>query len=665
MLSRVTLTGAAGRGSGCAPEQARGCRAASCWHAHPLRSADAHAVQERLSAAALRCSARRCGARLRTLRTRVVVLRLLCAAGGADGEGKPGRRVDLEALRRNRAERPPAARQPPTPPRYRQYASNLGRTNDWTVALNAEIQACASAEAVLDLVAPQLERLSAVNACTALITIQRRARGPATWLQDDARFAQLLDFAARVFERMGPRELANAVYACGKLGIVPPADWLERFWHASAEVLNDFVPQGFSNTFYACGQLGILPPADWLERFWHESSAKLAEWNAQDFSNTIYACGQLGIKPPADWLERFWNVNALKLSEFIPQALSNTVYACGQLGITPPDYWLERFWHASAATLSEFVPQALSNTLYACGQLGITPPDYWLLRFWHASAATLGDFVPQALSNTLYACGQLGIAPPADWLERFWHASAVKLSEFDPQGFSNTLYACGQLSITPPADWLQCFSSSCERTLPYMVQQNLANAAVALATLALWELPLWRGLWERLCSSLSRNVAGWSAENRLDARQMYQAYQAAAVERPGLLPAPSPELLAAARETWIDQARDGEDNTRAGKLQAAVSDCLTRMGVAHANERWCERAERSVDIVIEGATPIALEVDGPSHFLQDGRPDGSTLLRNRILAAHGWRMVVVDYRVWQHELKTGEQREQYLRSLLA
>jgi acetyl esterase/lipase len=88
------------------------------------------------------------------------------------------------------------------------------------------------------------------------------------------------------------------------------------------------------------------------------------------------------------------------------------------------------------------------------------------------------------------------------------------------------------------------------------------------------------------------------------------------------------------------------------------------MGVAHANEHWCDRAERCIDITIEGTTPVALEVDGPSHFLQDGRPDGSTALRDRMLAAHGWRVVVVDYRAWIAQ-KTPEQREHYLRSLLA
>ena len=88
------------------------------------------------------------------------------------------------------------------------------------------------------------------------------------------------------------------------------------------------------------------------------------------------------------------------------------------------------------------------------------------------------------------------------------------------------------------------------------------------------------------------------------------------------------------------------------------------MGVAHVNERWCDKAERSIDIAVEGAAPVALEVDGPFHFLHDGQQDGPTLLRNRMLAAHGWRVVVVDYRVWQLQLTTTQQREEYLRRLL-
>ena len=423
--------------------------------------------------------------------------------------------------------------------------------------------------------------------------------------------------------------------------------------------------QGLSNMLYACGQLSIVPPPSWREAFWAASGPKMeSEFGPQNLSNTIYACGQLGIMPPAEWLERFWHASAAALGDFNPQHFSNTLYACGQLGVTPPADWLERFWHFSAATLNDFVPQALSNTFYACGQLSLLPPVDWLLRFWHASAAKLGDFTPQNLSNTLYACGQLGITPPDYWLPRFWLASGATLSDATPQHLSNTIYACGQLGITPPGDWLERFSSAFEHALPDQIQQHLANTAVALAVLGVWELPLWRGLWERLCISLPRDIAGWSAEDHLNARQFYQAYQAATVERPGLLPAPSPELLAAARKSWIDRVRDGEDNARAGRFHNAVSECLKLMGVTHANEHWCNRAERSIDITIYGDVPVALEVDGPWHFLQDGRQEGSTLLRNRTLAAHGWRVMVVDYRAWD-ALQTQEQREEYLRSLLA
>ena len=275
-------------------------------------------------------------------------------------------------------------------------------------------------------------------------------------------------------------------------------------------------------------------------------------------------------------------------------------------------------------------------------------------------SSKLGEFKPQNFSNTVFACGQLGIAPPADWLQQYWLTSASKLGEFKPQNFSNTVFACGQLGIKPPADWLHSFSDFFERSLSEANTQDLSNTALSLTTLGLWELSLWHGLWKRLCQSLPSDTADWGAENQLQAQQLYQTYKAAAVERPGLLAAPNPELLAAACKSWIDGMGD-----RTSRLHDQVSACLTRMGVAHTNERWCERAERRIDIAIEGAgAPIALEVDGPSHFLQDGRQDGSTLLRNRMLAAHGWRVVVVDYRVWQQQLKTQAQREEYLRRLL-
>ena len=540
---------------------------------------------------ALARSAGLCRLALQTQWATVRLLGSTAAGGEPPSDEDKGRRAHLEAQRSSRSLRPPSERVRRSPLESTQPASSRSSFRFATleqVQLNTAIQACASGEAVLDLVVARLAVLNEVNAATALMTLSRRVskRDAAAWLSGDARFAQLLRAALSLFGRM----------------------------------------------------------------------------RAQELSNSLYACGQLGITPPAGWLLCLWDASVAKLGEFKAQELSNTLYACGQLGITPPDGWLRCYWEASAVKVAEFNEQELSNTLYACGQLGVRPPPDWLMRYWKASDSKLGAFLPQASSNTLHAFAQLGITPPAFWLRHFWVASALKLCHFKPQELSNTLLACGLLDVKPPADWLQLFSSACGRALPRKTQQGLSNTALALAMLALWELPLWHGLWEKLCLSLSRDIAGWSAEDRLNAMQLFQAYQAAAVERPGLLPSPSPELLAAARKSWVDGL--AMDLEWGSKLHAGVSACLTRMGVAHANERWCDKAERSIDIAIEGAAPVAVEVDGPYHFLQDGRQNGSTLLRNRMLKAHGWRVAVVDYRAW-NEQRTEARREEYLRRLLA
>ena len=86
-------------------------------------------------------------------------------------------------------------------------------------------------------------------------------------------------------------------------------------------------------------------------------------------------------------------------------------------------------------------------------------------------------------------------------------------------------------------------------------------------------------------------------------------------EQPGLLPPPSAEVLDFARDAWRKQAYECRDASSTF-LHRSVSECLTAAGVKHENERWCEDSGHSIDIAIEsGAHRIALEVDGPSHYI--------------------------------------------------
>ena len=168
------------------------------------------------------------------LRTQWTTTRLLSsvAAGGEppSDDAKRGRFADLEALRRERALCPPPERTQPAPPRD---ARSIPKPSYEQLLLNKNIVACGSAEAVLDLATARPAVLNGVIVPTALMKLAKLiGKGkPARWLENDARFQQLLAAAVALMERkeVGSQGFSNMLYACGQLGITPPVDWLQRF----------------------------------------------------------------------------------------------------------------------------------------------------------------------------------------------------------------------------------------------------------------------------------------------------------------------------------------------------------------------------------------------------------------------------------------------------
>ena len=80
---------------------------------------------------------------------------------------------------------------------------------------------------------------------------------------------------------------------------------------------------------------------------------------------------------------------------------------------------------------------------------------------------------------------------------------------------------------------------------------------------------------------------------------------------------------------------------------------FAELGAQPREEVICEETGYSVDLVVKSpdGAAVAVEVDGPSHFLVDGgaqKPTGATLLKRRQLSALGcWsRLVSVPYWEW-------------------
>ena len=106
--------------------------------------------------------------------------------------------------------------------------------------------------------------------------------------------------------------------------------------------------------------------------------------------------------------------------------------------------------------------------------------------------------------------------------------------------------------------------------------------------------------------------------------------------------------------------------TQPSQLQRSVVAVLQGLGFPLEEEAVLEDAGGySVDVLLHDSH-VAVEVDGPSHFVRgaDGLwPSGATLLKQRQLRALGYRLVSVPFWEW-NELRSRAEQSTYLQQLL-
>ena len=114
---------------------------------------------------------------------------------------------------------------------------------------------------------------------------------------------------------------------------------------------------------------------------------------------------------------------------------------------------------------------------------------------------------------------------------------------------------------------------------------------------------------------------------------LYDVLQIAAAEKVDGLPTPGANLLDAAKNAWNIQLAEAAQQ-RASVDHKALMSVLRELGVAHEPEHLCLDIGRSIDIALLDRH-IAIEVDGPTHFLNTQKRTGTTRFRNRVLSRAG------------------------------
>jgi hypothetical protein len=533
-----------------------------------------------------------------------------------------------------------------------------------------------------------------------------RSLPPSSWLQ---RFFEL---SAERLGEFRTHYLAQLIRSCGDLQVTPPADWMQRYWHASAAAFPEFSTEDTTFILRSLSRLGVTPPKAWLDICWQASAERIAvSCSPTDIAFLIYAAGKgillvtppeswmrqcwalsrdqlaaLDVKelsfilwaaarllpaPDAEWQTAYWNASAAKLPAFNAQGFANVMFAAGKLRCNPPHWWLRTFWRESANALPECKPQELSNLLEGLALLGIVPRPAWLSRFWEAATDATDLANALDLQGTLASCATLRIRPTDAYMERFWACSEPLLRDMELGAIVTLLRGCVTLACKPPDAWMEQFALACAPELQRLPLRDATEVVVCCCALELWSMPQLEVFWQHLLDGLEACDGVYSDSNVSYAgralRLMYQTYQAAAVERPGLLAAPSPALMDAARASWLGYIQQvHQDVNYSLDDSASIPRHLTRLGVEYSRNIFCERSGRAINIAITNgvAQPIALEIITPARQLSDGRPEGTAALRRRVLAAHGWRVADLDAVTWHQHLTSDEERDLYLRNLL-
>ncbi|EJK44967.1 hypothetical protein THAOC_36452, partial [Thalassiosira oceanica] len=296
-------------------------------------------------------------------------------------------------------------------------------------------------------------------------------------------------------------------------------------------------------------------------------------------------------------------------------------------------------------SLDSFNSQNLSNTVWAFATAGESHPELFNKIGNHiAGLASLGSFNPQNLSITVWAYATARVFH-SRLFEKLTTEAVAKKDHFDEQGVSNLLWACATVDYIDER-LFSALAPMIGLKLDKCNEQELANIAWAYSVANTPRQDLFN---EGYVSALASNEKDFSAEGlaQLHQWQLWQQELKSGIELPQ-------SLQAKCRNAFTSHGFSES------KFQNDVVYELKAAGLDLDEEALFGSGYRIDALVKVGdGRKVAVEVDGPSHFI-DRRPAGSTTLKHRQVARLD-RIQVVPVPYWEWDnLKNSEMKQHYL-----
>ena len=216
------------------------------------------------------------------------------------------------------------------------------------------------------------------------------------------------------------------------------------------------------------------------------------------------------------------------------------------------------------------------------------------------------------------------------------------------QNLSNTAWAFATVGHAAPDLFDAISTEALRRGLGCFKEQELSNLAWAFAV---FDPPSADELFTpaSFSSRLASPERPFSLENLRQLHQWSLWHEERGFRWPGL----PDSLRQACRNSFV------ETEGRPSHLQRDVVREIRSRGANVREEHRCKVSGYSIDalVTLNDGERVAVEVDGPSHFLgRSQQPTGATLLKHRQLRYFGWRLERITYVEW-HEDKNAALRK--------
>ena len=270
-----------------------------------------------------------------------------------------------------------------------------------------------------------------------------------------------------------------------------------------------------------------------------------------------------------------------------------------------------------------------------------------ILKLIEGNMTTL---TPRQLSNSLWSIANLRLGTYAT-ISALIREAGPKLPDFNPQGLANTIWALATLGHYDNA-FTTALVLVARPRLPKFNSQDLANTMWALTALVHYD--------EAFTVSLAHEAA--ADRNVFITEGQTQMFQSLLILKArGLLTSDNvleswhSQLLENCRHAWLDLVR----MPRSSMTQLRVLTLVKELPGCHeaVSERLTEDGMLSIDIALHipaRGAKLAVEVDGPQHFMRDGSLTTSTRMRNLLLEARGWTVISIPVDEWDRLEQKGK-----------